>query len=184
MTELDKIRTFYRLKNVKRICTVLDRKESPAEHTWSAIVLADYFLDKMKAKMDRLRVYELLLYHDVVEIEAGDTPLRPGNNSARPDEKKALHRLKEDLPAHMRDKVISLFHEFEDKKTMEAKFARAIDQLDAEVHELDHKEDWKGWTEAFLRKHKEPALADFPELQAFFEELVAYQRKHGFFDQD
>jgi len=164
------------------MASVDDRKESPAEHTWSALVLADYFLTKTQRKIDRLRVYELLIYHDLVEIEAGDTPLHPDHKAARPDEKKALQRLSEDLPFELRQKIIDLFHEYEDRKTIEAKFAQAMDKLDAEVHELDYKKDWKGWTEEFSRKKKAHYLIDFPELQAFYEELLTFQRENGFFD--
>ena len=76
MEEINKLRRLYHLKHVDRFNSVLKRKESSAEHSWSCLILADYFLNLMKDRdIDRLKVYELLLYHDVVEIEAGDIGL-------------------------------------------------------------------------------------------------------------
>jgi putative hydrolases of HD superfamily len=191
MDGLDHLRTFYRLKNVNRMTSVQGRKESVAEHTWSSLVLADFFLEKLEDGMiiangervaiDKLKVFEILLYHDVVEIEAGDTPLHPHSKAIRPDEKLALRRLKEDLPKHMREKVLSLFHEFEDTTSVEGRFARAIDALDAIIQELDYPDDWKGWSEEFLRKNKERRVREFPDCADFFEQLLAFQRDRGYF---
>lgn len=73
MDELQRIRKLYKLKSVYRDSSVGNRKESSAEHSWSCLMLADYFIEKMNLKIDRIKVYELLMYHDLVEIEAGDT---------------------------------------------------------------------------------------------------------------
>lgn len=183
-----KLRKFYELKRIERANTVaggkVRRKESPAEHSWSCLILADYFLSKIKGpQLDRLKVYELLMYHDVVEIEAGDINLL--NEQERKHkaerEKKAAHVLHQHLPAELGKKFLALFHEYEEGKTKEAKFAKAIDALDAEIHELDYKEDWKGWTEDFLRKKKGPLFEEFPELQEAFEEIMEFVKEEGYF---
>ena len=75
MDELQRIRKLYKLKCVYRDSSVGNRKESSAEHSWSCLMLADYFMKKIKLKINKMRVYELLMYHDLVEIEAGDTPV-------------------------------------------------------------------------------------------------------------
>ena len=49
-------------------------------------------------------------------------------------------------------------------KTIEATFAQAIDKLDADIHELDYKIDWLGWTEEFARKCKQSYFNSFPEM--------------------
>jgi|SRR3989338_9155384 len=87
------------------------------------------------------------------------------------------------IPAPLREKFISLFNEFEDGKTKEARFAKAIDALDAEIHEMDYKKDWIGWTEEFLRRKKEPLINEFSELKEVFEETIAFVRKERYFDQ-
>ena len=67
-----KLRKFNELKSVYRTNSVGGRHESSAEHSWSCLILADYFLNLTKKKIDRLKVYDILIYHDVVEIETGD----------------------------------------------------------------------------------------------------------------
>jgi len=146
-------------------------------------MLADYMLTKSKMPMDRVKVYELLLYHDIVEIEAGDIPIHHEEKRIhkQENERKAILKLSEQLPKEVADKLASLFDEFEAQQTPEAKFARAIDKLDATIHELDYKEDWKGWNEEMLRKYHEYAMSAFPETKELFEEIVAYAKKNGYF---
>jgi putative hydrolases of HD superfamily len=179
-----KIRRFYDLKKVERACSVMSRKESSAEHSWSCLILADYFLSQMEEDLDRLKIYELLMYHDVVEIETGDIDLLDENSRLHKKEveEKAMHVLKEKIPAVLSEKFLNLFMEFEAGETQEAKFARAIDALDAEIHELDYKEDWKGWTEEFLRKKKGPLFEEFPALKEAFEQTTAFAKENAYFD--
>ena len=185
MEEITKLRKLYGLKKVYRANSVEKRKESSAEHSWSCLILADYFLNITDIKLDRLKVYELLMYHDVVEIEAGDTPLHKIEERKDQKEKelKALNKLKHEIPKELKAKFVKLVNEFEENKTKEAKFAQAIDKLDAEIHELDYKEDWKGWTEEFLRKEKEIYFKEFPKIREAFEKITNYLKENGYFDQ-
>ncbi|MBI2102294.1 HD domain-containing protein [Candidatus Woesearchaeota archaeon] len=186
MDNINGLRKLYQLKNVERACSVWGRKESTAEHSWSCLILADYFLSSInKPELNRLKVYELLMYHDVVEIETGDVNItnEKMQKGKQKREQEAMHVLKEHIPAVLRQKFVNLFTEFEEQKTAEAKFAKAIDALDAEIHELDYKDDWKGWTEEFLRRKKQPLFETFPELRATFEKTIQFCREHGYFTQ-
>ncbi len=189
MDPLHQLRKFYELKKVERAARVGSRRESPAEHTWSALILADYFLSKIEKekenKLDRLKVYELLMYHDVVEIEAGDINLLDEHKRKDKKEKEmeAAHVLQKNLPPQSGKKFLTLFQEYEEGKTKEARFAKAIDALDAEIHELDYKENWKGWTEEFLRRKKGPLMEEFPELKKAFEEIMEFVKKERYFEQ-
>lgn len=80
-------------------------------------------------------------------------------------------------------KAALLFKEFEACSTMEAKFAKAIDQLDAVIYEMDYKEDWKGWNAKFLKEKKSKYFEEFPELKKAFEKLVEFAGKEGYFSQ-
>jgi len=183
MEELMKIRKFYELKKVYRQNSVGRRKESSAEHTWSCLILADYFLNINKIKLDRLKVYELLMYHDVVEIYAGDTPIhkKEQKKSQKQRELDSLNKLKEEIPTQLKTKFINLVNEYEKNETNEAKFAKAIDKLDAEIHELDYKKDWKGWTENLLRELVQDYFTEFPELNQAFEAMIKYVKEKGYF---
>ncbi len=182
--EIDALRVIYGLKRIYRHNSVGDRKESTAEHTFSSLVLADFLLDRYDFKVDKERVFELVLYHDLVEVHADDTPLRPGVDRSGKGEREnaAFKRLLTELPSRLAVRYNDLYIEFESQKTREARLARAVEQLDAEIHELDYKRDWKGWTEGFLRENKEKCFRGFPELREIFEEHVRYIRENGYFD--
>tara|TARA_Y100000310_G_C20540428_1_gene743003 strand:- start:487 stop:996 length:510 start_codon:yes stop_codon:yes gene_type:complete len=163
------------------------RKESSAEHSWGCLMLADFFLSQMNDhKLDKLKVYELLMYHDVVEIEAGDTPLHPEMSEIDDKEKReklAAEFLEKELPSPINTKFKKLFVEFEAQETREAKFAKAIDCLEIEFHCLDYKYDWKGWTKEFLIKKKAKYFEDFPLLKKIFYEYLEYATENGYFNQ-
>lgn len=182
--EINKFRIFNKLKSIYRFNSVDNRKESSAEHSWSCLILADYFLTSMKDhNLDRMKVYELLMYHDVVEIEAGDSPLLPGTSRENKKEKEemAARILSKKLPGSLQEKYMLLFDEFEEQETKEAMFAKAIDALDSQIHELDYKEDWEGWTKEFLVNQKRDLLLEFPELLKVFDELIDYLDREGYF---
>jgi putative hydrolases of HD superfamily len=184
MIEINKLKIFNELKSVYRFNSVAKRKESSAEHTWSSMILADFFLTKFPEKIDRLKVYELLLYHDVVEIAAGDSPLHLVDDikDKKKKEEKAASLLQKRLPIPLNDKFLKLFNEFEDQKTKEAKYAKAIDGLDAIIQELDYKKDWKGWTAKFLVGKKSHLFEDFPGLKGAFETILKFLIKNNYLD--
>lgn len=183
LADLEKMRLIYKLKSVDRLNSVGGRKESSAEHSWSCLVLADFLLDAYNIPVDRLRVYELLLYHDLVEIEAGDTGLHPQMKATNKVELElaAAKSLRRQLPPALAEKYWACFEEFGAGATREAKLARAVDALDAIIHEMDYPADWVGWSTEFLREKKGKCFDDFPELKALFDQLLAWLERKGFF---
>ena len=125
------------------------------------------------------------MYHDVVEIETGDVCISKVEERKVKQEKEleAAEELKESLPKIIGEKFYDLFIEFEEQNTREAKFAKAIEYLDAEIHFLDYKEYWKGWDENKVRRLKGLYHKEFPEVNEAFEEMLAYARKEGYFGQ-
>lgn len=186
MEEIQKLKILNRLKSVYRANSVDDRKESAAEHTWSALMLADYYSSIVSQNLNKLRVYELLMYHDVVEILAGDTPLDPNNEITDQREKEltAAETLRGELPSSLQSKFWKLFTEFEEGRTVEARFARAIDTLDAIIQELDYREDWVGWSKEFLVSKKEKHFKEFPELLQEFHQIVEHLEAEGYFNDE
>lgn len=182
MEEIQKLRILNKLKSVYRANSVGNRKESAAEHSWSALMLADYYGSIVDQSLNKLKVYELLLYHDLVEIEAGDIPLDPNNevSNQKAIERAAAETLKQRLPDSLQTKFWELFYEFEKGATPEARFARAIDCLDAMIHELDYRDDWAGWSRAFLVTRREGYFDGFPELLDEFHTLVDYLVELGY----
>jgi 5'-deoxynucleotidase YfbR-like HD superfamily hydrolase len=147
--------------------------------------MADYFLGFEK-DLNREKVFEMLIYHDLVEIESGDINLieeekREGQEER---ERENMEKLAEKLPESLREKFISSFTEFLTLETRESRFCRAIDRLESAIHELDHKKDWKGWTEEFLRRKTQPHYEEFPSILDAFEEFIRCANEEGFFTQE
>ncbi len=126
LTEIDK------LKQVFRNTVLMDgsRKENDAEHTWHmavcAMLLAEYSNEKA---LDMLRVLKMIMLHDVVEIDAGDTFAYDGKGhmDKAEREQKAADRLFGLLPEDQKEEFRELWNEFEAHETPEAKHAHLAD---------------------------------------------------------
>jgi len=149
------------------------------------LILAQYFFPKIKQKLDELKAMKMLLFHDIVEIEAGDTFILSSAHTKNQQEKemKAFKSLKNKIPREISKEYEKLWIEYEENKTNEAKFCQAIDKLDPVVHSIFKKADWKinKFTEKKLRDKKEKYFADFPEILDFFNKLIDYANKNDYF---
>lgn len=127
-----------KLKQVIRRTPLLDgsRQENDAEHTWELALMAMVLHEHANEKVDLLRVIKMLLIHDIVEIDAGDTFIY--DTSAAHDqedrEKRAADRIFGLLPREQSVDFRALWDEFEARETVEAKFARAMDRLQPLLH--------------------------------------------------
>ena len=135
-------------KNIFRQNHLADnsRRENDAEHAWHMAVMAYLFREYANEDIDISKVILMCLIHDVVEIEAGDT-------YAYDEEAKKSQREREDiakkyifgmLPSDQGRELESLFDEFEAQETAEARFAKAMDNLQPVLlHEANGGGDWK-----------------------------------------
>ncbi|MBS3143004.1 HD domain-containing protein [Candidatus Woesearchaeota archaeon] len=184
MLPIEQLQYAISLKKVSRVTQNLGRRETAPEHVWGALILAEYFLPRVKRKLNHTKVLQLLLFHDLVEIEAGDVSFIAKETEAQKikREYKGFLRLLKKIPASMRSHYKKLFHEYEAKKTWEAKFAQAIDKFEPMIHQLEYKGDWKkiGLTEKLLRRAKQKAMEPFPELLKAFNETIGYCKKRGY----
>jgi 5'-deoxynucleotidase YfbR-like HD superfamily hydrolase len=128
--EVDKLKEIFRQTE----CTQSRRPENDAEHSWhiclAVLVLAEH---ANLPGLDVLRVLRMLIIHDLVEIDAGDTfaydAARAADQHAR--EARAADRIFGLLPADQTREFRSLWDEFEEKRTPESRFANAIDRFQA-----------------------------------------------------
>ena len=123
-----------RLKTVLRQSRILDgsRRENSAEHSWHLALMAAVLRDHAPAGTDLGRVTVMLLIHDLVEIDAGDLFAYAGQQAqARQEdaERAAADRIFALLPGPQAAEFRALWDEFEERRTPEAKFARALDRL-------------------------------------------------------
>jgi putative hydrolase of HD superfamily len=141
--EIDKLKQIYR----RTILTDGSRAENDAEHSWHlavmAILLAEYADQK---DLDIFRAVKMVLIHDVVEIDAGDTYLY--DEQAAKDkalrEQKPADRLFQLLPEDQAKEFRMLWEEFERRATPEAKFAAALDRFQPLLHNyVTQGKSWK-----------------------------------------
>src|SRR5215469_2674979 len=123
-----------RLRGVVRQTALADpaRRENSAEHSWHLTVLALTLAEYAPAGTDLARVVAMLAVHDVVEVDAGDLSVyAPHADQARQSvaEHVAADRLFNLLPADQAGAMRTLWDEFEERATSEARFARALDRL-------------------------------------------------------
>ena len=125
------LREAEKLKGILRANQTVDgRHENSAEHSWHVSLMALLLEEHASSPIDMLKVIKLLLIHDLVEIDAGDTWLYEENQDSKLEaETKAANRLFSLLPEHQKDEYVMLWNEFESRSTAEAKFASAIDGI-------------------------------------------------------
>lgn len=153
MLELDKMKSIYRQTYVLHE----DRKENDAEHSWHLAILA-FMLEEYAAEpIDTLKVIKMVLLHDVVEIDAGDTYLydEEGYKSKAEREEKAAQRIFGLLPDDQRDEYYALWREFEDDITYESRFASILDRMQPLL--LNYTKGGIAWKEHGV--HKEQVLS-------------------------
>ncbi len=128
IAEIDK------LKGVLRQSLIMDgsRRENTAEHSWHIAVFALLMQEHtVEPRPDIDRVIRMLLLHDIVEVDAGDTFAYDavGYEDKEAREQAAADRLFGMLPEDQREEWIQLWREFEAGETAEARYANAIDRL-------------------------------------------------------
>ncbi len=153
MLELDKMKNLYRQTYVLHE----DRKENDAEHSWHLAILAMLLSEYAAQPVDVLHVMKMVLIHDVVEIDAGDTYCydSEGYKSKADREEKAAQRIFGLLPDDQREEFYTLWREFEDSETNDARFAAMLDRLQPIM--LNYTKGGRSWQEHGI--HKEQVLA-------------------------
>jgi putative hydrolases of HD superfamily len=110
----------------------LDRAENSAEHSWHLALAVLALRDQAPAGSDINRVVAMVLIHDLVEIDAGDLFLyaKPEEHARQEQaERAAADRIFAILPADHGAALRALWDEFNERRSPEARFARAIDRL-------------------------------------------------------
>ncbi len=137
------------LKQIGRQSYLADgsRKENDAEHSWHLALMAVLLSSYAEKDIDLLRVIIMVLIHDIVEIDAGDTYAydTKGNATKRERETKAADRIFNILPADQAEYLRSLWEEFEEQSTQESAFANTLDKLQPLM--LNDASGGKSWKE-------------------------------------
>lgn len=122
-----------RLKTVVRQSPLIDksRRENSAEHSWHLAMYALLLDEYACGRVNTNRVIQMLLLHDVVEIDVGDFPIHSGSSGELQAEQEAgaAARLFGLLPDEQGKELLALWQEFERADTEDAKFAKALDRF-------------------------------------------------------
>ena len=128
------------LKSVLRRSYLLgaDRPENSAEHSWHVAVMAVLLAEHANEPVDVARVVRMLLIHDVVEVDAGDTYVydTAGAEAKAEREVRAADRVFGMPPEDQGRELRALWEEFEEGRTAEARFAAALDRLMPVLHNV------------------------------------------------
>ena len=138
-----------RLKGVERRNRIGDgsRRENTAEHSWHLALFATVLSEWATEPVDVWRVVQMLLLHDLVEIESGDTPLydAKGALDQTERERRAADIVFGLLPSDQGVGLRALWEEFEAAASAEARFAKALDRLQPIL--LNHVVGGGTWTD-------------------------------------
>ncbi len=146
--EVDKIKNIFR----QTYLTDGNRKENDAEHSWHLALMAIVLKEYADEEVDLARVLPMVLIHDIVEIDAGDTyaydEMAALTKADR--ETKAARRIFGILPEDQREWMIGLWREFEAYETPDAKFAHMLDNSQPLL--LNDASEGKSWAEHHVKK--------------------------------
>ena len=148
LMEIDKV------KNIFRQTYLADgkRKENDAEHSWHLAIAAFLLKEYVAEDVDVMKVMIMVLIHDLVEIDAGDTYAydAEGAKTKRAREVAAADRIFGMLPEDQGGYFRELWDEFEAYESDDAKFAHLLDNFQPLI--LNHESNGKSWTEHHVKK--------------------------------
>ena len=180
-----------RLKSVLRRTQLIDgsRHENSAEHSWHLAVMALLLQEYAASSVDVGRVMRMLLVHDIVEIDAGDTFAFDvaGNLSKAERELVAAERIFGLLPEEQGRELRALWDEFEAMTTPESRYANALDRLEPLLQNLHNTGGtWRQYNinRAAVLRRMAPIQAGMPELWPFVVDAVEAAVQAGYISEE
>ena len=148
--EIDKEKEIYR----QTYCSDNKKKENDAEHAWHAALMTILLSEYAREPFDVLKTVTMLLIHDIVEIDAGDTYAYDDVGIATQAERElqAAKRIFNLLPEDQAEKMMNLWLEFEAGESAEAKFAKVMDKMQPIM--LNAATDGRAWKEHEVKLSK------------------------------
>nr|WP_297874536.1 HD domain-containing protein [uncultured Blautia sp.] len=180
LLEVDKLK----LINRQTYLSNGERKENDAEHSWHLALMAVLLQEYSNEHIDITKVITMVLIHDLVEIDAGDTYAydTAGNQSKREREVRAADRIFRILPEDQAEQFRELWEEFEAYETPEAKFAHVCDNMQPFM--LNHATGGRSWREHGVKKsqvlNRNRYLEDGSRtMKQYFDEIIAEHVEEG-----
>ncbi|MDC7698124.1 HD domain-containing protein [Vogesella indigofera] len=168
----------------------LERQENSAEHSWQIAMLAASLAPYAAEPVDISHVVAMLLVHDIGEIDTGDTIVyaEDGWEERKAAELAAVTRIFGLLPAAQAQRFMSLWQEFEDGETAEARFAHAADRaMPVLLNLANNGQSWRenGISHARVVQRIGPPIREgCPALWDYLVERLAHAQQQGWFGAD
>jgi putative hydrolases of HD superfamily len=169
-----------RLKQILRQTLLTDgsRRENSAEHSWHIAIMGMVLFEYAPPNTDLLKAVKMLLIHDLVEIDAGDTFCYDAAAHLDKDqrEQEAADRIFGLLPTEQQQDLRLLWEEFEARQTPTAQFAAALDRLQPILHNQQTEGGtWKlhQITQTQVMARAQPIATGAPALWPYIEQLLA-----------
>ncbi len=184
LVEADKLKRVLRQSHI----TGKQRRENSAEHSWHISLMALVLAEHAAAPgLDLLKVLKMLILHDLVEIDAGDTFVydEAARKGQKEREERAAERIFALLPAQDGFALRAVWDEFEAHDSAEAKFARALDRLQPLL--LNYANEGSGWQRHGVRAQQVRGLNRIiddgsPELWRYASKLIDDAIRRGYLD--
>lgn len=189
--QLEFIREIDKVKSIIRQTPIINksRKENDAEHSWHLATMVMILAEYAPEGTDLFRVCKMVLIHDLVEIDAGDTYLfdAEANSGKEEREQAAANRIFNILPEDTGDEVMKLWQEFEERSTNEAKFATLMDRFQPFLHNIST--DGISWLEHGISRSQvlsrmKGSVEAFPLFWDFLESNVNAAVEKGWLKPD
>ena len=190
LAEFKKLQTLFLMKQVIRYHHTREEvvdTESVAEHVYGMFVIAEYFLplEDTEEEWDQNAIRRMIIFHDIDEIETGDTIGYLKTATDREQEFVAQQRVIDKIPPSLQNPVTEALSEYETRESREARFVKAVDKLEPIFHLFNHngKQILAG-NQTTLEQHqsiKDPYMTDFPYLKRFNEVMTDTMQKEQFF---
>lgn len=179
--EIDKLKSVLR----QTLLTDRSRQENSAEHSWHLAMMAIALVEYAPRPIQLMRVLQMVLLHDLVEIDAGDTFCydTQGNQDKAEREAKAADRLFGLLPVDQGDAFRSLWEEFEAGESDDAQFARALDCLQPFLNNYQTEGGtWRihGINQQQVLKRMQAVKTGLPDLWFLVEEMIEEAIAQGY----
>ncbi len=178
--EIDKEKNIFRQTHLSG----KGRNENDAEHAWHMAIMAYLLREYANEEVDIAKVMLMCLIHDIVEIDAGDTYAYDAEGLAtqKAREDAAKERIYSLLPQDQKEELIALFDEFEEYQTAEAKFARAMDNLQPLIlNNSNNGGDWKehGVTSETIYKRQQKTKLGSEKLYQVTDQIIQENIRKG-----
>lgn len=166
-------------------------KESVAAHTWGMMITADYLLEILKKTapgkydLNREKIYSLIIYHDLIEVETWDVDLDPkigaNHNEKWEREAEAMKYFPTKLPIEIQKRFWEMYEEYETRESLESKFVKIVDIIECEFFIHEKKDFYTNWTKEYYESKRRPHFDNFPELLFIHEEIIEFYEENWYF---